>query len=618
MDHYRAAVQSQLSMWMLGYHIEDLEIKVDHQKEELTSLLGRIEGELAPRFLFSKQALRQNVRNIEYTRQARVAIHGMYRNDTSIHYITCGAGGSRLRVGSNDYRTDVRDMCQIFTSPVPELNEDEDGIMGPQAMFELVPFVEGSFGLRSVATGLFLKVVPPPNDHYLLPWKLVVGGSVVGAAESFRLSSEGYLYSPLINAFLTCSAGQMVSATVSSYGYPYPSRAFVFEEVPADELHKAYQLVDLSHKIQSIQQRSIPFLPAVAGSVSSKTIDEVKGHIAGEEAVRKPSTLSEEKREDYNIALCVPMTSKGTKMSDVTESPFWSNLFDSFMKSVDWHSNKYRFTFYIGFDQGDEAYDTGDAWNIFREEFRNRATFRLAEQRLTNEAEVEEILKKRLHVKLYHYNHLQGAPSQIVSQLVLQGYAEGMDYFYQINDDTVIISPNWAVQLIETLQNNAICPNLGVTGPVDKLNEKIFTHSFVHRLHVEIFGYHFPPAFKNWWSDDWITTVYGHQHTLTNPEVVIQHNVEAQKVKSWNRYEIDHSAQARLNSELRKGYVKIDQWLKTKGLPRMALPEVCGYIPSVRYLAPYLLKKKSEQEEDDKEENLWRTKKPKKSVQRKL
>lgn len=43
----------------------------------------------------------------------------------------------------------------------------------------------------------------------------------------------------------------------------------------------------------------------------------------------------------------------------VLDSPFWTNLFDSFMKSIDWRSNRFVFKFYLGFDKADELYDTG-------------------------------------------------------------------------------------------------------------------------------------------------------------------------------------------------------------------------------------------------------------------
>lgn len=56
----------------------------------------------------------------------------------------------------------------------------------------------------------------------------------------------------------------------------------------------------------------------------------------------------------------------------------------------------------------------------------------------------------------------------------------------KVNDDTVIVSPNWAPKLVAALASNPSIPNFGVTGPSDSNNEKIFTHSFVHRTHIEV------------------------------------------------------------------------------------------------------------------------------------
>lgn len=55
-----------------------------------------------------------------------------------------------------------------------------------------------------------------------------------------------------------------------------------------------------------------------------------------------------------------------------------------------------------------------------------------------------------------------------------------------MNDDTVIVTPNWAIKLVETLALNPSIPNFGVTGPSDSNNDKIFTHGFVHRTHLEV------------------------------------------------------------------------------------------------------------------------------------
>ena len=68
----------------------------------------------------------------------------------------------------------------------------------------------------------------------------------------------------------------------------------------------------------------------------------------------------------------------------------------------------------------------------------------------------------------------------------------------------------------------------------------------------------------------------------------------AQKTKGYTRYEVDQGAQLRLNDELRKGHVQIDEWLKKNKLPRLPLPQVCGYIPLVRHLSQKLRAKPGE------------------------
>ncbi len=54
-----------------------------------------------------------------------------------------------------------------------------------------------------------------------------------------------------------------------------------------------------------------------------------------------------------------------------------------------------------------------------------------------------------------------------------------------------------------------------------------------------MFGHLFPPYFKNWWSDDWISTVYGSEHTFRSADVQIKHNVDAQKTHGHTRYQVD-------------------------------------------------------------------------------
>eukprot|EP00607_Mallomonas_marina_P000424 CAMPEP_0182437390 /NCGR_PEP_ID=MMETSP1167-20130531/85012_1 /TAXON_ID=2988 /ORGANISM="Mallomonas Sp, Strain CCMP3275" /LENGTH=635 /DNA_ID=CAMNT_0024630287 /DNA_START=37 /DNA_END=1944 /DNA_ORIENTATION=- len=541
---YSLAMKSDTKMWKLGFRLEDLEYKIIDQKLHWNEIWSALS-------LLSKP-FRGQTRSFQKLHKSTHVLQSLLVNESSVYQIRCESDGPYLRVGMNDYRTDKRDSCQIFTSALGTST-------GPLTMFETIPLGEGSFGLRSVANGMFLRTVPPPETEVNLPWKIVIGGPNPGASERFFITEDGYLYSPLMGGVYQCHADDIVKG----YAGIYSNRNhFFFESVTNEKARDAYDVVSLSRQISNIQKEY-----AEKHKTSIQERNEAVKSITGMDST-KP----------VRICIAVPMTSKGTEMTSVTESPLWSNLFDSFMKTVDWRSNRMVFAFYLGFDKADDIYDTGDAWSEMRDHFHNRAVERMRDQQVDN-VTIEAVMNRQLKVKIMHFEHLQGAPTQVVSQLVLQAYVDNYDYFYQVNDDTSLISPNWAPDLIRALASNPVISNFGVSGPVDTNNEKIFTHAFVHRTHIEVFNHLFPPSFKNWWSDDWISTVYGREHTFRVEDIKIKHNVGSQKTKGYTRYEVDEGARLRLDDELKKGHVQIDQWLKKNSYPRLLLPEICGFIP---------------------------------------
>ncbi len=211
--NYINAVKSGNDFWSLGYRLEELDNRIENQIAYWRAIQHQIQTAMSPKFKLDRNTLRQNTRNVLYTRQSRVALHNLIRNDSTVYQIRCGGvDGPLLRVGLNDYRTDSRDTCQVFTS-TSSLE------IGPLGMFDLM-LLEGSgsadvngvvdsgyaFALRSVANGRFLKAVPPPADNEMAPWKVVIGGSLVGAAETFRMTPSGKLYSPLMGKrFIICT-----------------------------------------------------------------------------------------------------------------------------------------------------------------------------------------------------------------------------------------------------------------------------------------------------------------------------------------------------------------------------------------------------------------------------
>ena len=80
-------------------------------------------------------------------------------------------------------------------------------------------------------------------------------------------------------------------------------------------------------------------------------------------------------------------------------------------------------------------------------------------------------------------------------------------------------------------------PNVGVVGPRHQGgNMAILTYDFVHRTHVEIFGFYYPRYFTDWWADDWVTKVYLPDHSTKMTNVRVTHTM-----KLGQRYGVDWS-----------------------------------------------------------------------------
>ena len=232
------------------------------------------------------------------------------------------------------------------------------------------------------------------------------------------------------------------------------------------------------------------------------------------------------------------------------------------LKPAHWH-----FTVYASWDSGDPIYDTPTA-NV---EFRGVFESLLAAGGLPKESVALKMIAPR------EFPFASGAPSQVVSMALNTAVVDGAEYLYQVNDDTHMDSKGWAPMLVAKLRENAYMPNLGVTGPMDTNNHKIFTHVFVHRTHFEIFGYLFPPAFKNWWSDDWISGVYGSSNTILHAHAQVTHEVDAQKSEPRSmRYHVDRADSTKLAMELQKGGQVIKQWLHSRGIDA-PLHITCSY-----------------------------------------
>lgn len=149
------------------------------------------------------------------------------------------------------------------------------------------------------------------------------------------------------------------------------------------------------------------------------------------------------------------------------------------------------------------------------------------------------------------------------TEIAQLAYKENAEYYCRVNDDTEFVTPEWISMAVDVLQNMTP-PHLGVVGPSCKEgNTKIFTHDFVHRTHLEVFGEYYPRIFSNYYLDDWITMVYspsiiGWNHSCLLESWVVKHHL------SPTRYNPNFLSFAWLPFELERERRKILKFVQSR------------------------------------------------------
>ena len=170
---------------------------------------------------------------------------------------------------------------------------------------------------------------------------------------------------------------------------------------------------------------------------------------------------------------------------DIKETHLFKTLIQSIGHTItDDEWSRYEIRLYVGYDDDDEYWinNSHKLQNEWNEQFKN-------------DLQIIMIKCKRIPNTI---------PWNIVAERAI---LDGSEYILRLNDDSKLVSSKWITMAITTLyQMN----NFGVVGPPSKEgNTAILTHDFTHKTHFNIFGYYYPPVFKNWFLDDWITYVYG-------------------------------------------------------------------------------------------------------------
>ena len=222
--------------------------------------------------------------------------------------------------------------------------------------------------------------------------------------------------------------------------------------------------------------------------------------------------LEDSTRSQSLIAIGCAITSK--KLYDVSYDNIGEKFqfFHVFLPTFcDTSSAHYTYRFYLAYDHDDDVFTNQRLRDAFQRQFYSTTTSGVCRDRriITN-------------LSLVQCNY-SGKPAWAQNDAMLEAYLDHVDYFYRINDDTLMLTRGWTEKFIATLESYDP-PSVGVVGPNSTGDWVTFlTYEFVHHTHVDIFGFYYPRLFSDWFGDMWITFVYQPNRSTKPGEVRLAH-----------------------------------------------------------------------------------------------
>ena len=165
-----------------------------------------------------------------------------------------------------------------------------------------------------------------------------------------------------------------------------------------------------------------------------------------------------------SIAFCIPTTSRGLDIKDITESPLYKVVLKSLPET--------EITFYVGYDDDDPI-------------------FTIQEQR-------DKL--KDYNISWLSVNVEKGHVTEIWNRLGRKAIEDGFKYLYILGDDILFENKPFLEPWIAKLKKQN---NLGWVAGFSG-NNRIPTQFFIHKTHYDIFNYIYHPMIKNWWCDDFM------------------------------------------------------------------------------------------------------------------
>jgi hypothetical protein len=182
------------------------------------------------------------------------------------------------------------------------------------------------------------------------------------------------------------------------------------------------------------------------------------------------------------IAIMAGTTSRGFNHT-LSDIPLFNVLFPSLLCTLDCGFN---YVFVMGYDQGDPFYDSDKQISDIMDWF---------QKYIARPLQKRNILITLRPVAVINPMH---RPGPVFTAIAREAYKLGSQYFYRVNDDSEFIG-RWPKLYTDKIRSLSL--PYGVIGPsCYAAKDRILTHDFVHRTHLDIFeGQYYPTEFTDWY-----------------------------------------------------------------------------------------------------------------------
>jgi len=182
------------------------------------------------------------------------------------------------------------------------------------------------------------------------------------------------------------------------------------------------------------------------------------------------------------IAIMAATTTRKINNPSTSKLALFTYLLPSLTRTIDCG---FTYMYVLGYDVGDPFYDAPEGISSVTKWFKENVQVPMMENGIS------------VVLKFVKVNNTLRKPGPVFIEMARAAYEAGAEYFYRINDDTELIN-NWPSRFVEAL--HSLPPPLGVVGPTcNQGNQRILTHDFVHRTHMEIFDMnYYPPELTDW------------------------------------------------------------------------------------------------------------------------